>query len=182
MTLRQLDFTLWGLRSGEIPRRGTAADLIRSIPYAIVANLIPPRAVMNEVLTTGDRDTVMSGGCRWSPFQLSEDEFDAVVADLTTRPSENGDVLRYEEPPANVATEEEWSLWLASRFHSVPDAENRRLWQAVTDARQRGRDASARGDKAAQARAFAELSVALAKWTALQRPNAMNCRFRGEAE
>jgi hypothetical protein len=83
--------------------------------------------VIDALLVTGERDAIISGGCRWDPVQLSEDEFDAVVAELTLRPSDNGELLRYDPPPSRVTTQDEWNLWVAVRLHSVPDAENRRL-------------------------------------------------------
>ena len=56
---------------------GTVKNLLLDIPYLLdmpIAfrkeghGLIPPLSVINEILSTGIEDAIMSGGCKWEQF------------------------------------------------------------------------------------------------------------------
>ena len=58
------------LSQPELLEDWNVADLLFDIPYFFLAMIIPPMAVVNEVLQKGVVDAGMSGGCKWKPFQL----------------------------------------------------------------------------------------------------------------
>ena len=151
---------------GEQPTQGSLADLVRDIPYLLVAGMIPPLPVVNEMLRRGECDAGMSGGCRWPPMELSSAEFSELVAELE-RDGAHGRAVHRADAPAWVTTQKEWSLWLAYTLHGVPVDENRALSDAMTVADQAGKDAAARGDEHARVGHFLELSRLTSAWNAL---------------
>ena len=66
------------------PEQRTAplAEFVLDVPYLTCHGVIPPRDVLNEVLSSGGGDAGMSPGAVWEPFSISEDEYTALVADL----------------------------------------------------------------------------------------------------
>ena len=148
--MRRLRFTLLapvGDQEMEVER--SLVELLDAIPYLLL-ELIPPLKVVNQVLATGCEDAGMSGGCRWEPFQITEDEYREVVEVLEARTGENA--LRFVEPPAWVVDREEWSIWCAEYLWSIPAGRNRelrgkmkRIEEEMNEARQAGRHEVADG-------------------------------------
>jgi hypothetical protein len=66
------------------PEQCTAklAEFILDVPYLICHGVIPPRHVLNEVLTSGGGDAGMSPGAVWEPFSIDEGEYTALIAEL----------------------------------------------------------------------------------------------------
>jgi len=112
--MQLLDYVVLNHRGSDETVRGTAADLILDIPYLIVDGQIPPRAILNEVLGRGLVDAGMSGGCRWTSFQLSESDFADVLTELRARGGKRGETLRF-EAPRWVDRQWRWTAWLAYR-------------------------------------------------------------------
>ncbi len=63
-------------------KKGTVLDLLADIPYFLPSKLVPPLVVVNSVLAQGKDDAGMSGGCKWKPFQLTQAEYDEMVAEM----------------------------------------------------------------------------------------------------
>jgi hypothetical protein len=66
----------------------------------------------------------MSGGCSWEPFEISEQEWDELRAELLVDPEEE---LRYVEPPEWAATFADWNRWIWEFRFGVPGAELHKL-------------------------------------------------------
>jgi hypothetical protein len=66
------------------PEQRTAqlTEFVLDVPYLIYHGAIPPRHVLNEVLTSGGGDAGMSPGAVWEPFSIDEGEYTALVAEL----------------------------------------------------------------------------------------------------
>jgi len=66
------------------PEQRTAqlAEFALDVPYLIYQGAIPPRHILNEVLTSGGGDAGMSPGAVWEPFSIDEGEYTALVAEL----------------------------------------------------------------------------------------------------
>jgi hypothetical protein len=146
--MRTVDYVRRGFGTDE-SAHGSVADLVCDIPYLIVAGLVPPLAVVNEILRRGEVHAGMSGGCVWPPFELSPAEFAEVVADL--------EPARLEEVPSWVTTKREWAIWLAYRLRGVPVAENRQLSTAMAEADVAMKAAAARGDENERVKHLIEL-------------------------
>jgi hypothetical protein len=71
-------------------KHGSLTELLFDIPHLWlplrVFKVIPPFHVLNEILISGISEAGMSGGCRWQPFQISEEEYAELVEDLITLP------------------------------------------------------------------------------------------------
>ena len=46
----------------------------------------PPRHILNEELMSGGQDQGMSGGCFWSPFEVSEEDYNLIKEEMLTDP------------------------------------------------------------------------------------------------
>lgn len=57
--------------------------------HILVCHQFPPFHILNEELLSGGQDQGMSGGCFWKPFQLSEDEYQAIREEMLTNPKLN---------------------------------------------------------------------------------------------
>lgn len=66
------------------PEQCTAqlAEFVLDVPFLIYHGVIPPRHVLNDVLTSGGGDAGMSPGAAWEPFSIDEGEYTALVAEL----------------------------------------------------------------------------------------------------
>jgi hypothetical protein len=106
---------------GEI-ESGTPVDLLRHIPYLLAMQLLPPLVVVNDLLSRGEVDAGMSGGARWTPFSLDEEEWREIA-----------DILKAEDRVVDEAVPEwaqsmaDWPIWVMERRFGVPADEHRRL-------------------------------------------------------
>lgn len=115
-------------------RRGSLADLAMAIPY-LVLDEIPPRQVLNDMLTRGFDDAGMSGGCIWEPLELDDNEYAELLDALQrrgTRPVAGRDPggKPYVVPavPASVRTYGEWVAYRADhRNRSNPEGQRRMI-------------------------------------------------------
>lgn len=111
------------------PQRGSLADLVMAIPYLVMRE-IPPRQVLNDVLTRGFSDAGMSGGCIWRPLEIDEGEHSELVQELQrrgTRPVSQGEPggKPFDVPavPPSIRTHGEWVVNRAKARGSItPDA------------------------------------------------------------
>lgn len=125
--MKNMHFTLLpAMGPGEEDVSGTVVDLIKSIPYLIIKR-IPPRVVINSVLKQGEVDAGMSGGSRWEPFELSEEEYN-LVSDYF----ENRGLAKVVTPDW-VRSQEDWMIWQMEVDHGVPAEEHRRLHRACAE-------------------------------------------------
>ena len=139
--MKNLQFTLLpAVGPGEEDVSGTVVDLIKSIPYLLIKR-IPPREVVNSVLRQGEVDAGMSGGARWEPFELSEEEY-ILVADYF----ENRGLAKVDTPDW-VRSQEDWMIWQMEVDHGVPAEEHRRLQQACAEIEVKLKQAEKAGDR-----------------------------------
>ena len=124
---------------------GTVAALLRSIPYALGAGLLPPRRVLHALLSVGYSDAGMSGACEWPPFEIDDAEWIELRSSIAS--DEEGDVA-YVEPPEWVVTPSDWHVWAMAHRYGVPIEEHRRLLSAYEAIEAERRAARARGDEA----------------------------------
>ena len=125
--MKNLQFTLLpAVGPGEEDVSGTVVDLIKSIPYLLIKR-IPPRVVINSVLKQGEADAGMSGGARWEPFELSNEEYNLVAEYFEDRG------LAKVDTPDWVRSQEDWMIWQMEVDHGVPAEEHRRLHQACAE-------------------------------------------------
>jgi|GEM_PF-1259296 len=108
-------------------KEGTVKDLLLSIPYLLNAHIppkrrvkgtgvIPPLKIINEILATGIDSEGMSGGCKWEPFQINEDIFKQLLAELAV---DDPDYFRFVNPPETVKTRGEWESWRTEFIKSI---------------------------------------------------------------
>ena len=130
--MRSIDYE--ELRGDDVCSREhlSIADVLRSYPYLLTAGLIPPLAIVNALLRTGEVDAGMSGGGRWEPIEITGTEYAEIVSDLVENGT-HGHTLRYVEAPDWVRDREDWSLWVAEQAYSIPLAGNRRFHALMAD-------------------------------------------------
>ena len=63
-------------------RQGSLAEFVLDVPYLVQSGVIPPLHVLNAVTQTGGGDAGMSPGAGWEPFQVTQEEYDALVTEL----------------------------------------------------------------------------------------------------
>lgn len=163
--MRNIDYEeLWG---DDVCSREhlSIADVLRSYPYLLTAGLIPPLAIVNALLRTGEVDAGMSGGGRWEPIEITGTEYAEIVSDLVENGT-HGRTLRYVEAPDWVRDREDWSLWVAEQAYSIPLAENRRFHALMAELRTAEEEASNRGDEAARIDQSMRLNAVYIEWSA----------------
>jgi hypothetical protein len=115
-------------------KQGTAKDLLLDIPYLLNMprelrreghGVIPPLEVINDILSSGREDAGMSGGCKWEPFQINENDFYKIVSELT---AEDSSYFRWVKPPDWVKTRDDWNAWKFELLNGGPAEEYKRLW------------------------------------------------------
>jgi hypothetical protein len=104
-----------------LPKKtGTVIDLLEHMPYFLKSR-VPTKVVLNDILNTGIDDGGMSGGVKWEPFQLADEEYREVREVLEKR----GLVLV--EPPGWVKFGSDWHIWEMDVDHGIPSDEHRKL-------------------------------------------------------
>lgn len=100
-------------------KEGTVKDLLLSLPFLLNAHIpkkrrmkglgvIPPLKIINEILAIGIDSEGKSGGCRWEPFQINEEIFKEMVAELM---ADDPNYFRLISPPESVKTRADWEAW-----------------------------------------------------------------------
>jgi hypothetical protein len=88
--MRDIRYKTHGAVGWDSWKHGSLAELLFDIPHLghvlRVAKVIPPLHILNELLASGVSEAGMSGGCKWSPFEISESEYLELVEDLITLP------------------------------------------------------------------------------------------------
>ncbi|MGI9180549.1 MAG: hypothetical protein ACR2H9_08630 [Longimicrobiaceae bacterium] len=135
---------LAGVGDGVQQREGTLVSLLESIPYLLISGLIPPRSVLDEILRRGEVNAGMSGGCRWEPFELSEEEWQELVREFEAIPSRGYQLV---SSPAWIRTAGDWQLRVMEYRYGVPAAAHRRLSERVDRLEEERRRAVERKDE-----------------------------------
>ncbi len=58
------------------------SEFLLDVPDLVPYGVVPPHHILNEVLQRGEAGEGTAHGVRWSPFVLSREEYDSLVADL----------------------------------------------------------------------------------------------------
>ena len=107
------------------PVQGNLISLLLDLPYFIMAKVVPPRLVINEILCQGVHDAGMSGGCQWTSFELSNEEYQAVVEVMQAHG------FRPIETPGWVCTASDWRDWQCGLLSGIPAEESRTFSQQI---------------------------------------------------
>ena len=110
-----------GVGPGELEQQGSLLELLQSIPYLLTRNRLPPLVVLNAVLEGGEADAGMSGGARWAPFSIDQQEY----MQLARQCRELG--LEITEPPAWVKDRTDFVIWEFELDHGVPSSTHKDL-------------------------------------------------------
>lgn len=147
--MRRITYTILApVGSGTAKKKGSLVDLVLAIPYLICGPInggfIPPLQVLNDVLNTGDSGAGMSGGCKWKPLQIDEEEYKDLVKRLRRIEGKNYKLLF---PPAWVESHSDWTIWMTELFLGVPSKKHRALSQKCKRIEQAILRAKASGNK-----------------------------------
>jgi len=97
-------------------------DILSEIRGIIHKNKrIPPKHIINLIISKGIWDSGMSGGCRWEPFTIDEDEYTELV--------QTGIASQWKEVecPSWIETVEHFSIWQYDIDFNIPWQEHKRL-------------------------------------------------------
>lgn len=145
---------------GQLRKSGSALSLLLSIPYFFVSEVIPPIFVINDVLKKGVVDAGMSGGCRWKPFQLDEEEYGDLVSKLKEK--------KFAEitPPDWVRTHLDWQIWCREITWGIPALEFKRRWDEISSCdNRREKLGKKKPEEAAALLSYInDLSISLQRW------------------
>ena len=91
--MRELSYkTFHPVGGGKTKKSGTLVEFLVDIEPFLFSNdlgcCIPPRTVLNSLLESGRVDKGMSGGGEWKPFSLDTLEYEELVLELRTHPTE----------------------------------------------------------------------------------------------
>ena len=114
--MRRLSYTTRRNKDCEpFESNGTVVDLLESRPLLFIDGLLPPRRVLNELLSRGSHKTP-DDACNWEPFTLTEREFEVLVAAFARREP----ATVFVEPPSWVSTLGEWGVWVEECLYGLP--------------------------------------------------------------
>jgi len=117
ITFRRLPATAPGSETVSAPLHG----FLLEIPNLFHFGYVPPLAVINAYLAEGRSDAGMSGGCAWTPFSLSANEYAEVVRALRQGdPRLRGAPLRFVDVPETVTRKNEWASWVFHQEVGIP--------------------------------------------------------------
>ena len=140
--MQQLKYKLMApVGPGRFTKSGNVLSLLCDIPYFFISKIIPPMRVVNEVLKKGVLDAGMSGGCRWTPVQLSESEYAELVVEMEEKRFKNI------SPPDWVATAADWHSWCCELVWGIPALENRNLSDEISALERKREAAEKRSDE-----------------------------------
>lgn len=95
---------------------GDTISLLHNLPYLLSTNIIPSEPILNDILSKGIDDAGMSGGVKWQPYTLDDNQFNTLVDALKKHhPS-----LEYVEPAEWVKNSSDWHVWLMFYKYGVP--------------------------------------------------------------
>lgn len=86
-------------------------DFVSELSQYLPLKKIPPRNILNAVLSKCRVDRGMSGGLSWQAFQLSESEYESILSKLNLKP---------ELPDRQISNEMEWEAWCYHSDFGVP--------------------------------------------------------------
>ena len=120
--VKKTRYTTYSAHGAEKTTDGTVLDLLVEIRGLLhKRRRLPPLAILNLVLSRGEWDSGMSGGCRWSPFQIDGEDYSA----LELLAKDTG----WETPdyPSWIETAEHFSIWQYDADFGVPWEEHKKL-------------------------------------------------------
>ena len=164
-------YLLPGTGSRVTKKEGTAKDLLLDMPYLLGMypplrkegiGVIPPLKIINEIFSIGINDAGMSGGCKWEPFQIDENDFEELVAQLL---SDDPKYFRWIEPAEWVKTYDDWTAWKFELIHGGPSQEYRKLWSELKATSKAHIDAGKRGDEETEKKLYEKYKGVERKFT-----------------
>jgi hypothetical protein len=81
---RQISYFRHEFRLSPSPRKNTMLAFLYDIPYFGACGIFPPFHLLNELLRSGGCDGGMGPGATWSPFELSQQEYNDIISSLPT--------------------------------------------------------------------------------------------------
>ncbi|NEO85911.1 MAG: hypothetical protein F6J87_16900 [Spirulina sp. SIO3F2] len=93
-------------------------DFLLEIPSLLDFGFIPPLKVMNLLLLSGEMDAGMGHALEWEAFQLSEDEYSALVDALLEQSSGN---LSTDGNFQHIEDFEEWTVSIFIKHYKGND-------------------------------------------------------------
>jgi hypothetical protein len=121
--MRVIRYKTHGALGRDSWKHGSLTELLFDIPHLAhplrVFKVIPPFHILNEILISGISEAGMSGGCQWSPFQISEKEYDELVEDLLALPEAG---LSVNVELQNSRNLKEWNRRVLGKYNKNYDA------------------------------------------------------------
>jgi hypothetical protein len=90
-----------------LAKEASLASFAHDLRDIFIHKNIPPLKILNEALSAG----YSPREAEWEPFTIDRPEYDELVKDLLSKPTE-----RYKQvaPPEEIKTFEQWANWLES--------------------------------------------------------------------
>ncbi len=107
---------------------GDLLEFIQSIPFLLTGRRLPPLNVLNSIFQTGLADAGMSGGVRWDPFTIDDEQY----KQLSLRCRRVG--LATPIYPDWVRTRPDFHVWEAEVDCGVPAESHKRLTDRLDEA------------------------------------------------
>jgi len=118
--MRTLRYKTHGAVGGETWQHGSLTEFVFALPHLShslrTLKIVPPLHILNELFETGVSEAGMSGGCRWRPFRISQDEYSELVDDLYTLPGAGVSIDGLLSKCANL---DEWHEGILARLRQA---------------------------------------------------------------
>ena len=123
-SMRVVDYVREELHAPEETRRAPLPVFLMDVPYLLIRGVVPPLRILNEILATGRMGGGMSPGARWSPFQLTESEYQDLLVALPKAHAEVDaaaarfvpEQIRIDPSLAHHTDLQEWARAVAAKY------------------------------------------------------------------
>lgn len=107
--------------------RDNLADFLLACPYFFTRDYIPPFAIVNLRLKSGEWQPSMNPGVKWSPFEISKPKYDELVKQVLSRNPH----LKHADYPKQIQSEDDWTIYLSELLDGIPADEHKKIIQNV---------------------------------------------------
>lgn len=94
--MRRVKYQQHEFHSDLVDREAPISTLVYDIPHFGACGIFPPRHIVNQIFSSGGGDGGMSSGTSWVPFEITEKEYQELVATIVQLdPKTLGDDARF---------------------------------------------------------------------------------------
>jgi hypothetical protein len=138
MKMKKIKYTVFDL-AGEETKETTLNNFFLEIHALIMHGVIAPFAVAKQIFNLGNAGGGMSPGVKWEPFEISNEEYEEIIKDITDRlkqgniPGPHGTQIEKVIVDKEFDNYTEWTTWIkdvakkySGRIIDIPEDEQKK--------------------------------------------------------